>query len=91
MTPEEIRGIMEMDRKYIDDREYKVLKYSIKAAKEPRRITDQEFDDIRNLGFSNVELLEITETIANAVYQVIYADSLANRLSWLQIAAGNYK
>lgn len=80
-----------MDKRYISERDYRVLQYALKAATEPSRITDKDFEEIRKLGFSNIELLEITEAIASAVYQVIYSESLANRLTWLQISAGKFK
>lgn len=77
-----------MDRRYFNEREYKVLQYAIKSAKEAYRITDKDFEEIKRLGYSNRQLLEIQDTIANALYIANFTDSLNNRLTWWQMAEG---
>jgi alkylhydroperoxidase family enzyme len=77
-----------MERKYFDEREYKVLEYAMKSAREASRITDKDFEEIKKLGYSNRELLEIQDTIANALYISNFADSLNNRSPWWYSTVG---
>jgi alkylhydroperoxidase family enzyme len=85
MRSEEINGILDLEKRYYNEREYKVVQYAIKSAREAHRITDKDWEELRELGYSNLELLEIQETISSAVYFANFSDSLNNRLTWWQI------
>lgn len=52
----------------VSEEEYVVLVFAEKAARDPHGITDAEFQQLRELGLSERELLEVADTIAFHVY-----------------------
>lgn len=87
-TSEEIQSILDLDKRVVSERDYEILQYAIKSTREAYRITDNEFDKLRRLGFSNMQLLEITEAIASSLYQANLENSLAIGLTEWQVQAG---
>ncbi len=64
LSEEEVKKTIDYQNSDIPDWEKKVLKFVEEAATEPHKITDQEFKQIRSLGFTNEEMVEIAEVIA---------------------------
>ncbi|MFB6310999.1 MAG: carboxymuconolactone decarboxylase family protein [Salinirussus sp.] len=59
---------VDFDRPGFSPTEEVVLKFAQKAAEDPHGITDEDLAALRDLGFSEAELLEIVDCIAMHVY-----------------------
>jgi alkylhydroperoxidase family enzyme len=65
-----------MDKEFLTPKELTILKFAIKAAKEAHRITDMEVNQLKQIGITDEDLVEIVATVALAAANYVIADSL---------------
>jgi alkylhydroperoxidase family enzyme len=58
---------IEMDETYFSLKQIKILKFAVKTCFEPNRITDMEFNELRKLGLSDSDFVEVIETATTAL------------------------
>jgi len=58
---------IEMDETYFSLKQIKILKFAVKTCFEPNRITDMEFNELRKLGLSDSDFVEVIETATAAL------------------------
>jgi len=76
LTDEEIKAIIRTDQEFLPEKDYHILRYTLKSSSEPLRVTDMDFDELKELGISNWELVEMQETITRACYYVNFSNTL---------------
>lgn len=76
LSDEEIRAIIRIDQERLSKVECRILRYALKSSSEPLRVTDQDFDELKELGMSNWELVEMQEIITRAAYYVNFSNTL---------------
>jgi uncharacterized peroxidase-related enzyme len=73
---EEIKKIVRLDKGFLSLEELTILQFARKVAKEAYRITDMEINQIRQLGMTDQDLVDIIGTIVLATANAIIIDSL---------------
>jgi ferredoxin-thioredoxin reductase catalytic subunit/uncharacterized protein YciW len=76
LSDEEIRAIIRIDEDLLDEKEKVILKYAFKCSSEPLRVTDLDFEIIRDVGMSEWEIVEMQEVITRAAYYINYSNTL---------------
>ena len=72
----EVRAVMEDLDKVTPARTRAILRFAVKSAMAVHSLTDEDYDELRRLGLSDSELLEVMSTAATAVYFNILADGM---------------
>lgn len=72
LSDEEISNIITINEKFLTELEVKVYKFVKKACKEPARITDMEFNELKKLGLSELQIIELVSTIGLAISDAIW-------------------
>ncbi|SJZ83919.1 carboxymuconolactone decarboxylase family protein [Selenihalanaerobacter shriftii] len=77
-VPEEIiqSVVKDIDEADIKDKEKKILKFAVKSTTEAHKISDQEFKLIKDLGLTEVELVELVSVIDLFTSFNIFIDTL---------------
>jgi alkylhydroperoxidase family enzyme len=65
-----------MDKEFLTPEELTILKFAIKAAKEAYRITDMEVNQLKQIGITDEDLVDIVGTVALAAANYVIAESL---------------
>lgn len=76
ISDDDIKRIARLDKDILTPLELAILKFAQKAAKSAHRITDMEFNQLKQLGLTDHDLVVIIGTVALASANYIIIDSL---------------
>jgi hypothetical protein len=65
-----------LDETFLSPEELTILKFACKIAKEAHRATDMEVNKIRQLGMTDEDLMDIIGSVALAVSNYIWCDTM---------------
>lgn len=75
MTDEEIDNLININEKVLTELEVKSLKFVKKCCTEPNRITDMEFNELKEAGLSELQLVELVNNIGLAITDAIWYEA----------------
>ncbi len=67
---------MNIDERTITQFEAKIYRFARKACKEPGRITDMEYNELKKLGLSEIQIIELVAVIGLAASNAIWFECL---------------
>lgn len=76
VSQSEVRAVMEDLDSVTPARTRAILRFAIKSATAVQSLADEDYDELRQLGLSNSELLEVMAVAATATYFNILADGM---------------
>jgi len=76
MNDDEIKRIARLDKEVLSPLDLAILKFAQKAARSAHRITDMEFNQLKQMGLTDHDIVVIIGTVALASANYIIIDGL---------------
>jgi uncharacterized peroxidase-related enzyme len=77
VNPETLERLVHDIDSITDEKLRTMIRFAVKCSRDPQSLTTEDFDQLRNLGLKQSEIVEIIGMSALAVYANIIADATA--------------